>query len=262
MPAKGKHRRPKSQRFTRSIAVAGTGGAALALPLMGATGAHAATPQSAAVPSAERLECRERPRNRRPPLPTSRPTAKKAAAKTYAVRAGDSLSKIADDAERQRWLEEAVLGQPQGHRRRPVADPPGPEADDREGRRHVELPTPASSKSTPVRASKTGRGPDRPPAASHGHRAPAALRLHAAGRGRHRRHRRTRCGQHVVQRLPHRRRLRGPDRHLPQVRRRGHRRLRRLGRRVRQPGRHPARRRPVLAVRPPVLPLRLGRARP
>ena len=33
MPAKGKHRRPKSPRFTRSIAVAGTGGAALALPL-------------------------------------------------------------------------------------------------------------------------------------------------------------------------------------------------------------------------------------
>ncbi|MET9381275.1 M23 family metallopeptidase [Streptomyces sp. NPDC002928] len=42
MPAKGKHRRPKNRRFTRSIAVAGIGGAVLALPLMGATGAHAA----------------------------------------------------------------------------------------------------------------------------------------------------------------------------------------------------------------------------
>ncbi len=47
MPAKGKHRRTKAQRLTRSIAVAGTGGAALALPFLGAAGAHAATPQSA-----------------------------------------------------------------------------------------------------------------------------------------------------------------------------------------------------------------------
>jgi murein DD-endopeptidase MepM/ murein hydrolase activator NlpD len=86
MPAKGKHRRPKSQRFTRSIAVAGTGGAALALPLMGAAGAHAATPQSApekAVQSAPAAEEK---------------TAEKATgAHTYTVRAGDYLAKIADE---------------------------------------------------------------------------------------------------------------------------------------------------------------------
>ncbi|GGN59356.1 peptidase [Streptomyces albiflavescens] len=85
MPAKGKHRRPKSQRFTRSIAVAGTGGAALALPLMGATGAHAATPTASVAQSVEKT--------------VAAPTAVKKAAgtKTYAVKAGDSLAKIADE---------------------------------------------------------------------------------------------------------------------------------------------------------------------
>ncbi|MER7561511.1 LysM peptidoglycan-binding domain-containing M23 family metallopeptidase [Streptomyces sp. NPDC097941] len=90
MPAKGKHRRPKSQRFTRSIAVAGTGGAALALPLIGATGAHAATPQSVSEKAVQSL-------------PVTQKSAEKAAAKktstvrTYSVRVGDYLSKIADE---------------------------------------------------------------------------------------------------------------------------------------------------------------------
>ncbi|MCX5253480.1 LysM peptidoglycan-binding domain-containing M23 family metallopeptidase [Streptomyces canus] len=90
MPAKGKHRRPKSQRFVRSIAVAGTGGAALALPLMGATGAHAATPQSVSEKAVQSL-------------PVTQKSAEKTAAKktstvhTYSVRAGDYLSKIADE---------------------------------------------------------------------------------------------------------------------------------------------------------------------
>ncbi|MFF6947304.1 LysM peptidoglycan-binding domain-containing M23 family metallopeptidase [Streptomyces iakyrus] len=86
MPAKGKHRRPKTQRFTRSIAVAGTGGAALALPLMGAAGAHAATPQSApekAVQSA--------------PAAEKKAAEKATGARTYTVKAGDYLAKIADD---------------------------------------------------------------------------------------------------------------------------------------------------------------------
>ncbi|MFD5335497.1 LysM peptidoglycan-binding domain-containing M23 family metallopeptidase [Streptomyces hawaiiensis] len=86
MPAKGKHRRPKTQRFTRSIAVAGTGGAALALPLMGAAGAHAATPQSApekAVQSA--------------PAAEKKAAEKATGARTYTVQAGDYLAKIADD---------------------------------------------------------------------------------------------------------------------------------------------------------------------
>ncbi|MCZ4510110.1 LysM peptidoglycan-binding domain-containing M23 family metallopeptidase [Streptomyces sp. ActVer] len=101
MPAKGKHRRPKSQRFTRSIAVAGTGGAALALPLLGATGAHAATPQSAAdsvasVSNVASKAAESAPAAADKKAEAKKAEAKKAAAKTYSVRAGDSLSKIAD----------------------------------------------------------------------------------------------------------------------------------------------------------------------
>ncbi|MFJ9744687.1 LysM peptidoglycan-binding domain-containing M23 family metallopeptidase [Streptomyces chartreusis] len=91
MPAKGKHRRPKSLRFTRSIAVAGTGGAALALPLMGATGAHAAPSQSVSEKAVQSL-----------PIAGQKAADKKAAQKktdvrTYSVKVGDYLSKIADE---------------------------------------------------------------------------------------------------------------------------------------------------------------------
>lgn len=91
MPAKGKHRRPKSLRFTRSIAVAGTGGAALALPLMGVTGAHAAPSQSVSEKAVQSL-----------PIAGQKAADKKAAQKktdvrTYSVKVGDYLSKIADE---------------------------------------------------------------------------------------------------------------------------------------------------------------------
>ncbi|MFF7313948.1 peptidoglycan DD-metalloendopeptidase family protein [Streptomyces sp. NPDC008137] len=86
MPAKGKHRRPKSQRFTRSIAVAGTGGAALALPLMGAAGAHAATPQSTPEKAVQAA-----------PAAGEKAAEKATGAHTYTVKAGDYLAKIADD---------------------------------------------------------------------------------------------------------------------------------------------------------------------
>ncbi|MGW5429893.1 M23 family metallopeptidase [Streptomyces sp. NPDC004059] len=88
MPAKGKHRRPKNPRFSRSIAVAGTGGAALALPLIGTTGAHAATTtQGISAKAVQSLQ----------------PPAKKTAAqtnpsvRTYTVRSGDCLAAIADE---------------------------------------------------------------------------------------------------------------------------------------------------------------------
>src|SRR5262245_30186662 len=85
MPAKGKHRRPKSLRFTRSIAVAGTGGAALALPLMGAAGAHAAPSQSVSEKAVQSL-----------PIAGQKAADKKAAQKktdvrTYSVKVGDYL---------------------------------------------------------------------------------------------------------------------------------------------------------------------------
>lgn len=94
MPAKGKHRRPKSQRLSRSMAVAGTGGAALALPLMGATGAHAATTTSApekavqSVPAAEKTVAEKA---------TAKTVSKASGVKTYSVRSGDWLAKIAEE---------------------------------------------------------------------------------------------------------------------------------------------------------------------
>ncbi|MDG9722582.1 M23 family metallopeptidase [Streptomyces sp. DH41] len=90
MPAKGKHRRTRAMRLTRTIAVAGTGGAALALPLMGAASAQAAPAQSVSEQAVQSI-----------------PTAVKQAAgsnaeknsdsRTYTVKSGDYLSKIADE---------------------------------------------------------------------------------------------------------------------------------------------------------------------
>ncbi|WP_329199838.1 MULTISPECIES: LysM peptidoglycan-binding domain-containing M23 family metallopeptidase [unclassified Streptomyces] len=88
MPAKGKHRRPKSRAIPRGLAAAGTGGAALALPLMGAAGAHA-------VPAAAHTALPVQA----PQLPVSvqaAPAAAPAAAPgVYTVVPGDYLSKIA-----------------------------------------------------------------------------------------------------------------------------------------------------------------------
>ncbi|MFE2216629.1 peptidoglycan DD-metalloendopeptidase family protein [Streptomyces canus] len=94
MPAKGKHRRPKSQRFARSIAVAGTGGAALALPLMGATGAHAATPQSVSEKAVQSLPVTQKSAEK---TAAKKDAAKTSTVRTYSVRVGDYLSKIADE---------------------------------------------------------------------------------------------------------------------------------------------------------------------
>ncbi|MEV7993713.1 M23 family metallopeptidase [Streptomyces sp. NPDC086077] len=95
MPAKGKHRRPKTQRFTRSIAVAGTGGAALALPLMGAAGAHAATPQSAAEKAVSSIPTQKTAVRQQ--SAEKRSAAQESGARTYSVRVGDYLSKIAEE---------------------------------------------------------------------------------------------------------------------------------------------------------------------
>ncbi|WP_405997402.1 peptidoglycan DD-metalloendopeptidase family protein [Streptomyces sp. NBC_00829] len=89
MPAKGKHRRPRTSPITRGLVAAGTGGAAIALPLTVATGAHAAgktapatTPHTAVTAAA---------------APVAQKTAQRPAAgpATYTVVAGDCLSKIA-----------------------------------------------------------------------------------------------------------------------------------------------------------------------
>ncbi|MCF2537197.1 MULTISPECIES: LysM peptidoglycan-binding domain-containing M23 family metallopeptidase [Streptomyces] len=88
MPAKGKHRRPKSLRLTRTIAVAGTGGAALALPLIGATGANAATGQSVPEKAVQSVQVAAKK------APAQKASAQKT--RTYEVKRGDYLAKIAD----------------------------------------------------------------------------------------------------------------------------------------------------------------------
>jgi murein DD-endopeptidase MepM/ murein hydrolase activator NlpD len=93
MPAKGKHRRPKSQRFTRSIAVAGTGGAALALPLLGATGASAAPAQSVPEKAVQSLPAAQKAAEKK----TGKSAAKNSAPRIYTVKGGDYLAKIADE---------------------------------------------------------------------------------------------------------------------------------------------------------------------
>ncbi|WP_329461423.1 transglycosylase SLT domain-containing protein [Streptomyces sp. NBC_01431] len=87
MPAKGKHRRPKSNSLTRGLAAAGTGGAVLAMPVIGATAATAApaTVPTGTVKAAVAAVAPAKPI-----------TAVKAAPTTYSVVSGDSLYKIAD----------------------------------------------------------------------------------------------------------------------------------------------------------------------
>ncbi|MFE9767799.1 transglycosylase SLT domain-containing protein [Streptomyces sp. NPDC005808] len=82
MPARGKHRRPRTSHLTRGMVAAGTGGAALALPLVSATGAHAATATS--VPAQATAATKA--------APAAVPDVKLV---TYKVVAGDTLSKIA-----------------------------------------------------------------------------------------------------------------------------------------------------------------------
>ncbi|MEU3890955.1 transglycosylase SLT domain-containing protein [Streptomyces sp. NPDC029041] len=78
MAGRGKHRRPRTNPLTRGIVAVGTGGAALTLPLLGATHASAAEPQSA--PAAQSVKQAAQP----------------AKSLTYTVTKGDSLARIAD----------------------------------------------------------------------------------------------------------------------------------------------------------------------
>ncbi|GHH50986.1 M23 family metallopeptidase [Streptomyces candidus] len=98
MPAKGKHRRPKSSSsLTRGFVAAGTGGAALALPLIGATGAHAADKAAAPVAEAPVLKSSKAPAAIVPQQRTAEQAAtpKTDTVRTYSVVQGDHLSKIA-----------------------------------------------------------------------------------------------------------------------------------------------------------------------
>ncbi|QIQ01606.1 M23 family metallopeptidase [Streptomyces liangshanensis] len=88
MPAKGKHRRPKKNPITRGFVLAGTGGAAVVLPLVGATGANAA-PAAAGSVTASAAQAA--------PVSLVRAAGTSGAsgtAATYSVVPGDSLAKI------------------------------------------------------------------------------------------------------------------------------------------------------------------------
>ncbi|MEU8525320.1 MULTISPECIES: LysM peptidoglycan-binding domain-containing M23 family metallopeptidase [Streptomyces] len=95
MPAKGKHRRPKVNPITRGLVAAGAGGAVVALPLFGATGAHAAEQAAPSVTSQQAVAAVAAAK------PAAAPQAAKAKAKTkakvYKVVRGDYLSKIAQE---------------------------------------------------------------------------------------------------------------------------------------------------------------------
>ncbi|MEW2452060.1 peptidoglycan DD-metalloendopeptidase family protein [Streptomyces parvulus] len=91
MPAKGKHRRTRTMRLTRTIAVASTGGAALALPLIGAAGAHAAPAHPVSEQSVQSAATSVKK------AAASGAEKKNADTRTYTVKHGDYLSRIADE---------------------------------------------------------------------------------------------------------------------------------------------------------------------
>ncbi|MEU9643692.1 LysM peptidoglycan-binding domain-containing M23 family metallopeptidase [Streptomyces sp. NPDC048188] len=90
MPAKGKHRRTRAMRLTRTIAIAGSGGAALALPLMGAAAANAAPAHSVSEQAVQSVATSAK-------KTAASGSEKNADARTYTVKSGDYLSKIADE---------------------------------------------------------------------------------------------------------------------------------------------------------------------
>ncbi|MYY07028.1 MULTISPECIES: LysM peptidoglycan-binding domain-containing M23 family metallopeptidase [unclassified Streptomyces] len=83
MPISGKHRRPKSSTIARGVVAASAGGAVIALPLLGATGANAA--EQAAPATSKSAAAHTTPAK----------SAKSAGTTTYSVVSGDYLSKIA-----------------------------------------------------------------------------------------------------------------------------------------------------------------------
>ncbi|MFJ9058647.1 LysM peptidoglycan-binding domain-containing protein [Streptomyces sp. NBC_00111] len=85
MPENGKHRRSRTTSLTRGIIAVSTGGAALALPLIGATGAFAAPAQPAAVEKAATSTA----------VSGKGIAAQKSTSTTYSVVFGDTLAKIA-----------------------------------------------------------------------------------------------------------------------------------------------------------------------
>ncbi|MEU5216703.1 LysM peptidoglycan-binding domain-containing protein [Streptomyces sp. NPDC020807] len=93
MPAHGKHRRPRRRPVSQGIALVGTGGVALALPLIAPASAGAAPASGAPAIAAPAAAPAASPAAAAP-VALSAPTAA-TAARTYTVVSGDSLSLIA-----------------------------------------------------------------------------------------------------------------------------------------------------------------------
>lgn len=85
MPISGKHRRPKAGTIARGVVAASAGGAVIALPLLGATGANAA---EQAAPAASQSAATHT-------TPAKQVAKTQAGTETYTVVSGDYLSKIA-----------------------------------------------------------------------------------------------------------------------------------------------------------------------
>ncbi|WP_326653928.1 MULTISPECIES: LysM peptidoglycan-binding domain-containing M23 family metallopeptidase [unclassified Streptomyces] len=97
MPKKGKHRRPKVSPITRGFVTAGTGGAAIALPLIGAAGAHAAEKAAPAVAPEKAVTAAASSPFSAGSAAATHVAQKKASPTTYSVVPGDYLAKIADE---------------------------------------------------------------------------------------------------------------------------------------------------------------------
>ncbi|MER6912181.1 LysM peptidoglycan-binding domain-containing M23 family metallopeptidase [Streptomyces sp. NPDC000594] len=170
MPQKGKHRRPKSHALTRGFVAAGTGGAALALPLIGATGAHAAP----AAPSAVTAQA----------VPAATPATQAAAPAaaeeraTYRVVAGDHLSKIAADREIRGGWERLYADNREAVGGDPSLIHPGLELTLTSGDSRAQGGT--DRKSTPAAAPAPASGGNGPAATSVREAAPAAPEAPAA----------------------------------------------------------------------------------
>ncbi len=263
MPAKGKHRRPKSLALGRGFVAAGTGGAAaLALPLLGATSAHAAAP--AAAPAAPQQLAQAVQAAQVAAQSTEAKRAAKPAPRVYTVVAGDYLAKIAHNKNVKGGWKKLYADN-----RQVIGDDPslihpglkltlGAKNSAKYGAEKKAAPK-AAAKAAPkpkakpkaaaeTRASRSAAKTTAPakataPAAS-GYTSPVAAGVTTLV---------PRLRLHVVLRLPHRCRLRRRLRQHREGRRPRHRGLRGLERRLRQRGRHQAHRRQLLAVRPPLL---------
>ncbi|MFD7706476.1 transglycosylase SLT domain-containing protein [Streptomyces sp. NPDC059785] len=126
MTARGKHRRTRLNLLTRGIIAAGTGSAAIALPIVGATGAQAAEPAKTTTPQVQLV--------------------------TYKVAEGDTLSKIAREHTSGGWKDlyeanRAVIGS------NPSAIKPGLELT--VGTKTVKTTTEAATKATTASTTTT-----------------------------------------------------------------------------------------------------------